>query len=166
MHLRRQQNCWSLRCSWSIDCRRCSNYISILNLTPGFNELGKDNCKTRWETFESWDLVSYIRDLTVCSVGEKHRTHRTFPMARPKCLMGDFTNLYGIYTAHQTNVWWTMQVFRLHWVCIANFSLYIRVMAEQEKITVCNFLNIIILISFTGRLIPWVWEVIIGPDSV
>ena len=38
------------------------------------------------------------------SVGKKHRTHRTFPMARPKCLMGDFANLYGIYTAHQTNV--------------------------------------------------------------
>ena len=24
-------------------CRRCSNYILILNLTPGFNGLGKDN---------------------------------------------------------------------------------------------------------------------------
>ena len=31
------------------------------------------------------------------SVGEKRRTHRIFPMARPKCLMGDFTNFYGIY---------------------------------------------------------------------
>ena len=31
------------RCSWSIACRRCSNYIFILNLTPGFNGLGKDN---------------------------------------------------------------------------------------------------------------------------
>ena len=41
------------------------------------------------------------------SVGVKHRTYQTFPMARPKCLMGDFTNLYGIYTVHQTNVWWT-----------------------------------------------------------
>ena len=38
------------------------------------------------------------------SVGKKRRTHRTFPMARPKCLMGDFTNFYGIYKAHQTNV--------------------------------------------------------------
>ena len=35
-------------------------------------------------------------------------------MARPKCLMGNFTNLYRIYKAHQTNVWWTMKVFRLH----------------------------------------------------
>ena len=36
-------------------------------------------------------------------------------MARPKCLMGNFTNFYGIYKVHQTNVWWTMKVFRLHW---------------------------------------------------
>ena len=28
-HLSRQLNCWSLRCSWSIACRRCSNYIFI-----------------------------------------------------------------------------------------------------------------------------------------
>ena len=49
----------------------------------------------------------------IFSVDEKRRT---FLMARPKCLMGDFTNLYGIYKAHQTNVWWTMKVFRLHWI--------------------------------------------------
>ena len=35
----------------------CSNYIFILNLTPGFNGKGKDNSKTRWETFKLWDLV-------------------------------------------------------------------------------------------------------------
>ena len=39
--------CWSLRCSWSIACQRCSTYISILELTLGFNGLGRDNCKTR-----------------------------------------------------------------------------------------------------------------------
>ena len=44
-HLLRQWNCWSLRCSWSIACRRCSNYIFILDLTHGFNEMGKDNFK-------------------------------------------------------------------------------------------------------------------------
>ena len=38
-------------------CQHCSNYIFILNLTPGFNGLGIDNCKMRWETFEFWDLV-------------------------------------------------------------------------------------------------------------
>ena len=51
-HVSRQLNCWTLRRSWSIACRRCSNYIFILELTPGFNGLGKDNYKTRRETFE------------------------------------------------------------------------------------------------------------------
>ena len=55
-----QWNCWSLRCSWSIACRHCSNYIFIVNLTPGFNRLHKDNCKMRWETFKFWDLVWLI----------------------------------------------------------------------------------------------------------
>ena len=40
------------RCSWSIACRRCSNYIFILNLTPGFNGLSEDNCKRIQETFK------------------------------------------------------------------------------------------------------------------
>ena len=69
VNLSRQQNCWSLRCSWSIACRCCSNYIFILDLTPGFNGLGKGNCKTRRETLTFGDLVRFIlRDLTVCFI--------------------------------------------------------------------------------------------------
>ena len=49
--------CWSLRCSWSIACWCCSNYIFILDLTPGISGLGKDNCKTRRET------LKFLRDL-------------------------------------------------------------------------------------------------------
>ena len=56
-HLSRQQNCWSLRCSWSIACRCCSNYIFILKLTPEFSGLSKDNWKTRREISKFWDLV-------------------------------------------------------------------------------------------------------------
>ena len=41
-------------------CRRCSNYIFILNLTPGFNGLGKDNCKTSRETLMFGDWVRLI----------------------------------------------------------------------------------------------------------
>ena len=49
-----------------IACQRCSNYIFILDSTPGFNGLGKDNCKTRWETSKFRDLVHLIlRVLTV-----------------------------------------------------------------------------------------------------
>ena len=39
------------------------NYISILNLTPGFNVLGKDNCKTRRETFKFGNLVWLILEI-------------------------------------------------------------------------------------------------------
>ena len=52
----------------------------------------------------------------ISSVHENHRTCQTFPMAGPKCLMRDFTNLNTIYKAHRTNVWWAMKVFQLHWI--------------------------------------------------
>ena len=52
-----QYNFWSLRCSWSIACRRCSNYIFILDLTCGFKGLAKDNCKTRRKTYKFGDFV-------------------------------------------------------------------------------------------------------------
>ena len=42
-------------------CRRCSNYIFIIDLTLYFSGLGKDNCKTRRESFKFWN----IRDFTV-----------------------------------------------------------------------------------------------------
>ena len=63
MHFSRQLNCWSLRCSWSIACRRCSNYIFILHLTLGFNILRKDNCKPRRETVKFGDLVRLILEI-------------------------------------------------------------------------------------------------------
>ena len=55
--------CWSHRYSWNIACWRCSNYIFILDLTHGFNGLGKDNCKMRQETFKFWDLVWLILEV-------------------------------------------------------------------------------------------------------
>ena len=60
MHLSREENCRSLRCSWIIACRRCSNYIFILDLTSGFKGFGKDSRKTIWESFKCWDLVCLI----------------------------------------------------------------------------------------------------------
>ena len=67
--------------------------------------------------------INYTHEHHSISVGKKRRTHRTFPMARPKCLMGDFTNFYGIYKAHQTNVRWTIKVFRLHCSISNNLQL-------------------------------------------
>ena len=37
--------------------------IFILDLTPGFNGLGKDSCKMRRETFQYWDLVWLILEV-------------------------------------------------------------------------------------------------------
>ena len=65
MHFSRQLHWRLLRCSWNIACQRCSNYIFILNLTPGLNGLGKDNYKMRQEAFKFWDLVCHIRDFKV-----------------------------------------------------------------------------------------------------
>ena len=63
MHLSRQWNCWSLRCSQSIACRRCSNYIFILHWTLGFNIWCEDNCKPSRETLNFRDLVRLILDI-------------------------------------------------------------------------------------------------------
>ena len=74
------------------------------------------------------------------SVGEKRWTHLTFPMARPKCLMGDFTNFYSM--EYTKSIWqmsdepWKFfaytvvvisqtvrQFFHMHfheWICILN----------------------------------------------
>ena len=43
--------------------RRCSNYIFILDLTPDFIGLGKDNGTMRRETFKFGDLVRLILDI-------------------------------------------------------------------------------------------------------
>ena len=74
MHFSGQLNCWSLRCSWSSVCWRCSNYIFIVDLTPGFNILRQDNCKPRWETSKFWDLVCLILQIfTVCVIWGESR---------------------------------------------------------------------------------------------
>ena len=45
---------------------RQSNYILILDLTPGFNGLDRENCKTRRESYLFGGFCeSYIRDFTV-----------------------------------------------------------------------------------------------------
>ena len=44
-------------------CRRYSNYIFILDLTPGFIGLGKDNCKTRRESFKFGYLMRLILEI-------------------------------------------------------------------------------------------------------
>ena len=59
-HISRQWSCRSLRCSWNIVCRRCSNYIFILYLTHGFNRLTKTNTRRDVKQISFWDLVWLI----------------------------------------------------------------------------------------------------------
>ena len=54
-HIRRQSDCRSLSAN-----RRCSNYIFILDLTPGLNRLGRNNCETWREIFSFWDSVRLL----------------------------------------------------------------------------------------------------------
>ena len=61
-HLSRQYNWWSLRCIWSIACRRCSNYIFILDLRPYFNGVGRDY-KTRRKTFRFCVLFRFVLEV-------------------------------------------------------------------------------------------------------
>ena len=49
--------------SWSIACRRCSNYIFILHWPLGFNILCEDNGKPSRETFKFWDLVRLVLEI-------------------------------------------------------------------------------------------------------
>ena len=83
-----------------------------------------------WAMTQGWDLSSS---------GKKRRTHQTFPMARrprPKWLMKDEKFHRFIYKAHQTNVWWTMKVFRLH--CMSS----VREICQSSRhawLLPCNF---------------------------
>ena len=64
--------------SWIIPCRRCSNYIFILNLTPGFDGLGKDNCEMRRETFKFWRLVHLVLEVWGYIFCHVHKLHNVF----------------------------------------------------------------------------------------
>ena len=65
VHLSRQLICRSLRCSWSIACRRCSNYIFILNLTPDFKDWSKTTSRRDENhlSFGIWCILYQIFDL-------------------------------------------------------------------------------------------------------
>ena len=53
----------ALSCSWSIACQRCSNYIFILDLAPGFNGEGKDCCRMKREILKFRNLVHLILEI-------------------------------------------------------------------------------------------------------
>ena len=96
---------------WSIACRRCSNYIFILDLTPGFIGLGKDNYKTRRETFKFGDLLRFILETlrySYCCVMIPFRicysaSHMTPWWLLLASIYGTFHTVHGVYT-HSTGI--------------------------------------------------------------
>ena len=76
LYMSRQWHCRGM-CKillWSVECilnqstayfGRISNSIeiSLVGRAPGFNGLGKYNCKVRQETFKFWDLDRLILDI-------------------------------------------------------------------------------------------------------
>ena len=124
MHLSWQLNCRSLRCSWSIACRRCSNYIFILDWIHGFNRLGKDNCKTGRETLKFWDLLcliletlrylitSVLKSRTICRAWDLWKLAWSWSWSL-LCLP-DPWNLSG--TASLSGFQSSQRSFEIHWV--------------------------------------------------
>ena len=116
MHLCRQYNFWSLRCSWSIACQHCSNYIFILDLTPGFNRFGRDKCKTRRETFKFLDLVHLILDILWYNFNDPVLAMVTTRIGTQVCLC-----IFALWRFHYTNGYVTIfSIFLiLFWLVVA-----------------------------------------------
>ena len=68
-----QYTCWSLRCSWSIACRCCSNCIFIiLYLVPFFNGLSKDKGNIKGVTLKCWNLMRLILEVWRCIMQQQN----------------------------------------------------------------------------------------------
>ena len=101
-----QQYSKPTRSAWSSAC--------MLNSETVVNHKNRSMCRQITQIDLSMYSYNTVQYTCYSSVHENHWTHQTFLMARPKCLMRDFTNLNRIYKAHQTNVWWIMKVFQVH----------------------------------------------------
>ena len=102
--LSRQYICCSLRCSWSIACRRCSNYIFILDLTPGLNALTKTTARqeTKHLSFGIVSGAAYTRDFTV---GSKYLLLRFSPMLRTRWRHSKWTWVFSDISRY-IRCWW------------------------------------------------------------
>ena len=73
-----QLNCWSLRCSWSNACRRCSNHIFSLNWTR-LQYIGQRQLQPYMRNAEVLGFgASYIRDFMVMPHNKLVFTDRGF----------------------------------------------------------------------------------------
>ena len=67
-----------------------------------------------------------------CSVHENHRTCRTFPMAKPKCLMRDFSNLNRICLMNHASFSFTLLNV------LTFFRIIITLRPRQKQPVVCR----------------------------
>ena len=97
---------WLIMCT----CRCCSNHIFILDLTPGFNGLGRDSCKRRRESFNLVHLILeilwyFFLRLGTSAEGANLRARmqsacllsdmESFKAANPGAVLGDFVRWYS-----------------------------------------------------------------------
>ena len=82
------KNCWSLRCSWSITCRCCSNYVFNLHLMLGFSGFGKQ-LQDQMRNMQVLGLVQLILDVwqEFISISSSMISH-----FKPKCHKISFTH--------------------------------------------------------------------------
>ena len=153
MHLSRQQNLWSLRCSWSIACRHCSNYIFILDLTPGFNGLGKAKCKTRREALMFRDLVRLVLEVwrhnfISHSMRSSHGNNLRITGPLKLLLMPRFDFLFtwtncrdaGIAFSSDSHLKWLQSRFKTFQICLELFeSIWETLLDLFENILKCPF---------------------------
>ena len=106
-----------------------------------------------------------ITNLCRISVHKKHRTCWTFPMAKPKCLMRDFTNLNRIYKATWTNVWRTMKVFGYtvgYAGCCSSQSISIISAISMRR----NYTKFQYVYIFPGKISTYKWFNPLWPNDV
>ena len=120
-NISRQWNWCSRRRSSSIAYRRYFNNIFILNWTPGFNGLYKDDCQTRQETFRFYDLVrlalevcfmAFLSVLCLCCTNEPQK---------------DVLSYYHTHQSHVTRINNFSILFLYMWAKISPIMIYLAV---------------------------------------
>ena len=122
----------------------CSNYIFILDLTPSFNELGKDRCKMTRELFKFWDLVHLIletlRYLPLAG-GQQHYSAAIFGIHTTAVhdtfnKYGDFINLY--FTFSLEILWKLTGTYCQRNIRCFGLPSYLLLGSDQLNVTVCQ----------------------------
>ena len=158
--------------SLNIKSRHDANFVATVGTAGCHDNLQYHHQQKKLASWQFNIMVAIKNiDFYLCSVHENHRTHRTFPMARPKCPMRDFTNFNRIYKAHRTNVWCIMKVFRVHCLCWSMFSGCMRHWRLLHWWCRRDCLqNLVILIKISMKLVPrvqyWQFTVDSGNDLV